>query len=161
MDPLTTLGAAAASAQFLGYAVEGVLKTTKLIQNIQNAPDRIVQLLGQVEREVTAINRLLDPSSAVSTHPTATQYAQLSPFTIDARKALEGILQILRPLEASSETSGTRTSVSKGIKRLWRSILTVQTMKRIDTQLRTIQMLNTSLLRELHVSVFETQSLLR
>lgn len=52
MDPLSALGAAAASAQFVGYAVQGLLGARKIWKHVKGAPVEIQDLLRQVSANI-------------------------------------------------------------------------------------------------------------
>ncbi|KAK9416809.1 putative Fungal N-terminal domain-containing protein [Seiridium unicorne] len=156
MDPLTILGAAAASAQIASSVVKGVLRTAQLFKEINQAPSQALDLLSYIEREVTAANRLLRPDSPVFSQLSTSQYAQLCPYAIDARKALEAVQKVLQALEDDH-----KNSEGKLVPRVWKSIVTAKVVRDIESDLKVIERLNTSLIRELNVSGFETQSVLR
>jgi hypothetical protein len=61
MDPLSALGAAAASAQFIGYAVQGALAVEKLYRQVKDAPTDIEKLLKHVSTQKP-------PTSVVACH---------------------------------------------------------------------------------------------
>lgn len=160
MDPVTVLGAAAASAQFVGYAVKGLLGAAKLLQDVKDAPSQVLQLFGHVEREVSSVNRLLQPDSPVYSHLSIDQCTQLSPFVLEAQRALEDLRKILLPLGTDlKELEGKSGSLNR-IARLWKSTITVKLMKEVETDLKVIERLKTSLILELNISGFATQSLL-
>ncbi|KAM0809546.1 putative Fungal N-terminal domain-containing protein [Seiridium cardinale] len=156
MDPLTILGAAAASAQMASYAVKGVLRTAQLFKEINHAPSQALDLLSYIEREVTAVNRLLRPDSPVFSQLSTIQYAQLCPYAIEARKALEAVQKVLQALEHDH-----KSPEGKLVPRVWKSIITAKVVRNIESDLKVIERLNTCLIRELNVSGFETQSVLR
>ncbi|KAK9783949.1 putative Fungal N-terminal domain-containing protein [Seiridium cardinale] len=156
MDPLTILGAAAASAQMASYAVKGVLRTAQLFKEINHAPSQALDLLSYIEREATAVNRLLRPDSPVFSQLSTSQYAQLCPYAIDARKALEAVQKVLQALEDDH-----KNPEGKLVPRVWKSIITAKVVRDIESDLKVIERLNASLIRELNVSGFETQSVLR
>ncbi|KAH6653047.1 hypothetical protein BKA67DRAFT_308014 [Truncatella angustata] len=160
MDPVTVLGAAAASAQFVGYAVKGLLGAAKLLQDVKDAPSQVLQLFGHVEREVSSVNRLLQPDSPVYSHLPIDQCTQLSPFVLEAQRALEDLRKILLPLGTDlKELEGKSGSLNR-IARLWKSTITVKVMKEVEIDLKVIERLKTSLILELNISGFATQFLL-
>ncbi|KAI0158528.1 hypothetical protein BJ166DRAFT_306454 [Pestalotiopsis sp. NC0098] len=161
MDPVTALGAAAAGAQFVGLAVKSALGSAKLIQDIRDEPKRAIELLTWVENEVTSMQTLLHPESSVFSHLTTNQYVQIAPHAIKARKAMDKVNNVISPLVRDIDSLKNRDDVGKRIMLIWKSILTVKSMKRIETDLGIIRLLNATLLRELQVCGLETQSLLR
>ncbi|KAK6064248.1 hypothetical protein SCUP234_13077 [Seiridium cupressi] len=156
MDPLTILGAAAAIAQIASSVVKGVLRTAQLFKEINQAPSQALDLLSYIEKEVTAANRLLRPDSPVFSQLSTSQYAQLYPYAIDARKALEAVQKVLQALEDDH-----KSPEGKLVPRVWKSTITAKAVRDIESDLKVIERLNTSLIRELNVSGFETQSVLR
>lgn len=161
MDPVTALGAAAAGAQFVGIAVKSLLGSAKLIRDVRDEPKRAVELLAWVDDEVTSMQTLLHPESLVFSHLTTNQYIQIAPQAIKARKAMEKVNHVLSPLVRDIESLKSRDEVGKRIMLVWKSILTLKSMKSIETALGMIRLLNLTLLRELQVCGLETQSILR
>lgn len=70
MDPTSALGAAAASAQFLGHGIKGLVYAAQLLRAIKGAPDESLRIVMRLEKELTSMNRLLSSDSATfsSTH---------------------------------------------------------------------------------------------
>ncbi|KAI1375305.1 hypothetical protein F4677DRAFT_422373 [Hypoxylon crocopeplum] len=161
MDPLTVLGAAAASFQFAGYAVKGFLRTIALVQDMEDVPKRMSQLLRHIDHELTSVNNLLCPDSPIYVHLSAAQYAQISIPAVEARKAMERIQKFLLSLGEISEDSSKSEGKGKAVVLLWRKLMSVEKEKDIETEMKFLERLNASLLRELQVSGFETQSFLR
>lgn len=161
MDPVTVLGAAAASAQFAGIAVKTILGTAKLIKGIKAEPKRAVQLLIWIQDEAASMHRLLSPNSPVFSHLSMNQYTHIAPYAINTRKALDKVNAILFPLVRDIERIKSERDFGSRIVLLWKSISTMKAIDGIETDLATIRLLNATLLRELHVCDFETQFLLR
>ncbi|KAI0150042.1 hypothetical protein F4776DRAFT_189852 [Hypoxylon sp. NC0597] len=157
-DSFIILGAAAASFQFAGYAIKGLFKTIELVQDIRGARQRLSQLLSHIDREVEQINNLLHPDSPVFVQLSITQYTRISKPAIEARKLLLDIQQDLRPLVDISEDQSKPDRRWKAIVRVWKSL---KNEKDLETKMTSLDRLNTSLQRELQISGFETQSLLR
>ncbi|ETS82927.1 hypothetical protein PFICI_04803 [Pestalotiopsis fici W106-1] len=161
MDPISALGAAAAGAQFVGIAVKTLLGAAKLFQGIKDDPKRAVELLAWIEEELISMQRLLHPDSPVFASLTTAQYVQVAPCAINARKALDKVKLVLSPLVDDIGRLKDRDDLGKKIMLLWKSLFTMKMMKDIESNLDTIRMLNATLLRELQICGFETQSLLR
>ncbi|KAI2469792.1 hypothetical protein F4781DRAFT_392969 [Annulohypoxylon bovei var. microspora] len=157
-DPLTILGAAAASFQFAGYAIKGLLKATELVHDIHDVPQRMSQYLGHIDHEVALVNTLLRPDSPIFDQLSTTQYARISTPAIEARKLMEEIQQDLRPLVDVGQDPSRPHKKWKTIVRTWKSL---KNEKDLEKKMNRLERLNASLLRELEVSGFETQSLLR
>ncbi|OTA97084.1 hypothetical protein M434DRAFT_8269 [Hypoxylon sp. CO27-5] len=157
-DPLTILGAAAASFQFANYAIKGLFKTIELVEDVREAPQRMSQLLSHIDREVEQINNLLHPDSSVFAQLSITQYAHISKPAIEARKLLLDIQQDLHPLVDISEDPSKPNRRWKTIVRVWNSL---KNEKDLETKMMSWDRLNTSLQRELQISGVETQLLLR
>ncbi|OTA68779.1 hypothetical protein K449DRAFT_419385 [Hypoxylon sp. EC38] len=116
------------------------------------------QLLSHIDREVEQINNLLHPDSSVFAQLSITQYAHISKPAIEARKLLLDIQQDLHPLVDISEDPSKPNRRWKAIVRVWNSL---KNEKYLETKMMSWDRLNTSLQRELQISGFETQSLLR
>ncbi|KAF3026755.1 hypothetical protein E8E14_014820 [Neopestalotiopsis sp. 37M] len=161
MDPVSALGAAAAGAQFVGLAVKTLLGAVKLFHGIKEDPKRAVELLTWIEEELNSMQRLLHPDSPVFASLTTSQYVQVAPSAINARKALDKVRTVLSPLVQDIERLKARDNYGRQIILLWKSLFTMKMMTDIENDLETIRMLNATLLRELQICGFETHSLLR
>ncbi|KAK9776089.1 hypothetical protein SCAR479_07309 [Seiridium cardinale] len=159
MDPVSVLGATAASAQILGYAVRGFLSTAKLFQDVKDAPTKVFQLLRHIDKEVALMDRLLHPGSPVFTQLSVSQYAQISPHAVEARRALQDIQRTLQPIGAVLNVPNDGKGTPRRLTRLWKSVVTVKVMNEMESDLKMVERLNASLVRELHVSGLETQAL--
>ncbi|KAI0377687.1 hypothetical protein F5Y04DRAFT_175138 [Hypomontagnella monticulosa] len=160
-DPLTILGATAAGLQLVGTAAKGLLGTIKLIQDVKDIPARMSQALSYINRELKSINDLLHEDSPIFVHLTTEQYARISTPAIEARKAMENIQRTLQPLVDASQGPTNTSERGKAITRVWKSLVTVKKEKEIRDMMDFLERLNTSLLREIQISGFQTQSLLR
>lgn len=161
MDPVSALGTAAAGAQFVGLAVKSLLGVAKLVQDMKDEPRRAVELLKWIENEADSMCRLLHPDSPVFSYLSTTQYIQIAPCAINTRKVLDKVAAVLSPVVQNMNDLKSRRDFGNKIILLWKSIFTIKMMKDIESDLSTIRTLNATLLRELQVSGFETQSLLR
>lgn len=161
MDPLTALGAAAAGAQFVGIAVKTILGTATLIEGIRAEPKRAVQLLTWIQDEAASIQRLLSPNSPVFSQLSTNQYIQIAPCALNTRKALDKVNTVLVPLARDIEKIKSERDFGSRMVFLWKSVLMMKATNDIEKYIGTIRLLNATLLRELHVCGFETQSLLR
>ncbi|KAK9412870.1 hypothetical protein SUNI508_12283 [Seiridium unicorne] len=161
MDPVSVLGATAASAQILGYAVRGFLSTAKLFQDVKDAPTKVFQLLRHIDKEVALMDRLLHPGSPVFSQLSVSQYAQISPHAVEARRALQDIQRTLQPIGAVLNVPNDGKGTPRRLTRLWKSVVTVKVMNEMESDLKMVERLNASLVRELHVSGLETQALVR
>ncbi|ETS73722.1 hypothetical protein PFICI_14668 [Pestalotiopsis fici W106-1] len=161
MDPLSTIGVAAASVQFAGVAVQSLIKTIDLIRKIHDIPKDTKQLLDYIDRELALVNELLRPDTSTYAYISTNQYSQLSTPAIEARKALEEIQKTLQPLVTVLGDPHHRDGAGKRIVRLWKSINTVQTVKRVEEKMKTVERLKSSLMSHLQMAGLETQSVLR
>ncbi|KAF2998112.1 hypothetical protein E8E14_005991 [Neopestalotiopsis sp. 37M] len=161
MDPTSALGAVAASAQFLGYGIKGLLYAAQLLHDIKGAPDDSLRIVTRLGKEITSINRLLSSESSTFSQLTTAQYAHITPWAVDARKALDEANSILTPISTHLHELRNQDGARKRVQQAWKSLLTVKAMREIEKQMETIQMLNASLIREFVVAGFETQDLLR
>lgn len=160
MDPVSAVGVAAASLQFVGVAAKGLLGTIKLISDIKDAPDELSQLVRFLDREISSTNKIVSPDSQLFQHQSVEQYVQISPAAIEARKALEDVQKVLQPLADELKLLDEKRRV-KRVRQLWKSVKTIKVMKDLKDKMDMVERLNASLLRELQVSGFETQALLR
>ncbi|KAF7541514.1 hypothetical protein G7054_g634 [Neopestalotiopsis clavispora] len=161
MDPTSALGTAAASAQFLGYGIKGLVYAAQLIRDIKGAPDDSLRIVTRLEKEITSMNRLLSPDSSTFSQFTTAQYVHIAPWALDAKKALDGANRVLSSLSSQLDDLNNKDGARKRVLQTWKSLLTVKAIREVENQLESIQMLNASLVRELHVAGFETQYLLR
>ncbi|OTB03010.1 hypothetical protein M426DRAFT_322237 [Hypoxylon sp. CI-4A] len=159
-DPLTILGAAAASFQFAGYAIKGLLQAIELAEAAQNAPKRMIQLLHHIDREVASVNTLLSSDSPVFHHLSVMQYARISVSAIEARKAMEEIQRDLWPLADICENTSKPDERGRRIIKMWKSLMSIKKEKDLEVKLKFLEKLNASLLRELQISGIEMQSTL-
>lgn len=158
MDPLSALGAAAASAQFVGYAVQGLLGARKVWKHVKGAPVEIEDLLRQIEREISSINRLIDTKSPLAFQYLNGQRAHIVPFATEAAGAIKRLEDILRPFATDLEALKGQKGVSKRLERSWKKLMTVRTLGDIKENLEIIERLNASLTRELQISMIPSQS---
>jgi hypothetical protein len=161
MDPTSALGAAAASAQFLGYGIKGLVYAAQLLRDIKGAPDDSLRIVTRLEKEITSMNRMLSPDSSTFSQFTTAQYVHIAPWALEARKSLDEANKILSPLSTQLDKLNTQDGAENRVLRAWKSLLTVKAMREVEKRMETIQMLNASLIRELNVAGFETQYLLR
>ncbi|ETS79090.1 hypothetical protein PFICI_08943 [Pestalotiopsis fici W106-1] len=149
MDPLSALGAAAASAQFVGYAVQGALKVRKIWQQVKDAPAGIEDLLNHVEREISSLNRLTDPKSPLTYQLSDEQRVHLAPFATDAAEAIKRLEKIIRPLATELDSLKDQHGLHKRFQRSWAKLMTAKTLREIKVNLEVIERLNSTLSREL------------
>ncbi|KAI1455783.1 hypothetical protein F4805DRAFT_434823 [Annulohypoxylon moriforme] len=157
-DPLTILGAAGVSFQFAGYAIKGLLRATELAHDIHDAPERITQCLSHIDHEVALVNFLLRPDSPIFDQLSNTQYARISKPAIEARKLMEEIQQDLSPLSDNNQDPRKRYKKWNAVVRAWNSL---RYRKDLEDKMKSLDRLHARLSRELEISGFETQSLLR
>ncbi|KAI1383868.1 uncharacterized protein F4822DRAFT_417863 [Hypoxylon trugodes] len=160
-DPLAILGAVAASLQLAVYAIKGPVGTVELVQSLHEAPRRMSLLLSQIDREVASTNNLLRFDPPIHPYLSTTQYAQISTLAVEARKAMESIQEDLRPLVEAIQSASEPSEKRKVLIQAWKSVATIKKEKEIESKMKLLERLNVSLLRELHIAGFETQSLLR
>lgn len=161
MDPITLLGATAASGQLLGYVIKGVLGTVTLGREVKDAPSELLQLLDFLDKEIAAMNKLLRPDSTVFTQLSVDQYAQISPIAIEARRALEDLNLELKPLVIDPVDTTDQNGAAARIVRIWKSGMTAKALRSINSNLKVIERLNSALIRDLQIAGFETHGQLR
>lgn len=157
-DPLMILGAVASSLQLASYAFKGIIKATEFTFDIHDISKRLPQYLAHINREVALVNALLRPDSPIFDQLSATQYARISLPAIEARKLLEEIQQDILPLADLGRDPSCPRGRWEATVRLWKSL---KHKKNLEDKMQYLEKLNCTLLLELEISGFETQSLLR
>lgn len=156
-DPLTLLGAAAAGAQFVELAATALLKTIRLVKDLQDVPRKMVVLLQDVENSTTRIHYIfasvLQPGSKVFEQLDATQFGSLSRAATELRQAMDDVNTMLTPLVGTQPPGRGKTA-----ERIWRSIMAVKAEKDVAEKLERVDRLNNEVHRQLAVTLVELQA---
>lgn len=151
------LGAVAAGTQLCELAATALLKTVRLVKDLQDVPKKMVVLLQDVEKSTTGVQGIfsvvLQPGSKVLEQLDATQFGNLSKATTDLRQAMDEVIIILKPL-VGTQSSGK----GKAVQRLWKSIMTVKAEKDVMEKLERIDRLNNEFDRHLGIASLELQA---
>jgi hypothetical protein len=163
MDPVSALGAAAAGAQFFGAAAQSLVKTVSFVKDLQEVPQHLRQLLEDIKRDITALDRLFRPESTFLQCLSVEQYATLSISMVQARRAMEELSNILSRLVATDAISTVPHQKGKGkaVKKLWKAVLSVKDEQDIEKKMTRVQRLIADLLRDLQVVGIQGQALVK
>ena len=155
-DPLTIIGAAAASAQLIELAAKVLLKTIRFAKELREVPKKLAELLQEVERSTIRVLDLstvvLKPGSKVLTQLDAVQVDGLARVVTELHQAMDDLNKTLQPLEFQRLGSGMT------VRRLWKSVMAIKAEKEVADQLHKVDRLNNEVSRQLGITVLELQA---
>jgi len=156
MDPASAVGIAAASLQFAGVTVKGVLGGIGLLKSLKETPVRLTELLRDVDKSVARIIHLQQtiqgPDSGWVRRLSHVQLLALRATVDDAYQAMVRLQVTLEPL-FGNQNAETQTRA----KRMWRSVVSLKMERDIEEKLETIQRHNDQIVRELQLSGLDIQ----
>jgi hypothetical protein len=109
-------------------------------------------LTHQVEREVASFNDFIDSESSLAYQLSAEQRKRLAPVATDAAEAIQHIADILRPLGTDLNQLKGQHGLQKWSRRSWKRVRAAKAMDDVQEDLKIIEMLNGSIIRELQIS---------
>ncbi|KAK1754889.1 hypothetical protein QBC47DRAFT_382070 [Echria macrotheca] len=162
MDPISTLGAAAGGIQLVDFAARAFVGSLKLVRELRDAPARVEALLADVERSTSRIlhisDVLLKPGATFFDNLSADHFARLSSCSLQVRRAMDDLRQLLASLCESGKASSSSVQRKMAVRRLWRAVVTVQKQDEVANMLEKVDRLNLELIRELEVVGLEMQA---
>lgn len=151
------LGALAAATQLCELAATALLKTVRLVKDLQDVPKKMAVLLQDVEESTTGVQGIfsvvLQPGSKVLEQLDATHIANLTKVTKELHQAMDEVIIMLKP-RVGTQSSGK----GKAVQRLWKSIMTVKAKKDVMEKLERIDRLNNEFGRHLGIASLELQA---
>ncbi|KAF4944054.1 hypothetical protein FSARC_14774 [Fusarium sarcochroum] len=163
MDPVTILGAVAASLQMVDVAAKISLRSLSLIRDVRETPKEMSQLLDDTEKSTARIVRIsnaLKPGSLLFDQLSAVQNSQLSAPLRNLHRAVEELNSLLQPLcnvENPISTSGVGKLQSSGV-RVWRALVSLNKQKEVSQSLERVRRLNDELVQVLEMVGLELQA---
>jgi hypothetical protein len=146
-DPITILGAVAASAQLVELTVKALLKT----MDLRHIPKKMAVLFEDVEKSTTRVRHifsvLLEPGSEVFHQLDPTQFGSLSKVAMELRQAMDEVNTTLKPFVQPGGLGKEKAS-----QRIWRSVMSVKLEKDVLEKLERIDRLNHQVNQQLAVT---------
>lgn len=145
MEPLSILGAVAAACQLAELAAKGAIKGTRLLKSLKDMPAKLTDLLAVVQTSKNNMVQLRDHLTQQTLMGLLTQ-SQLQSFRDDIDTAYKAAEELETSLES---LLGPMKHDLKGIKRLWRDVISLKREGEIKKSFETIQRRNEQIYREL------------
>ncbi|EGO55041.1 hypothetical protein NEUTE1DRAFT_139321 [Neurospora tetrasperma FGSC 2508] len=145
MDPASIIGIVAAACQFAELAAKGAIKGAGLLKSLRDTPAKLTELLRLVQISKQNMVQLRDHLA----HPTLLSLLpqlQLQSFRDDIDQAHK----IAEELEVQIESLvGPTTQDLRGIKKLWRDVITIKKEGEFNDRFEAIQRYNEQIHRGL------------
>ncbi|EAA29742.1 hypothetical protein GE21DRAFT_9721 [Neurospora crassa] len=145
MDPASILGIVAAACQFAELAAKGAIKGAGLLKSLRDTPAKLTELLTLVQISKQNMVQLRDHLA----HPTLLSLSsqfQLQTYRDDIGKAHK----VAQDLELQIESLvGPTTQDLRGIKKLWRDVITIKKEGEFNDRFEAIQRYNEQIHRGL------------
>ncbi|KAJ4410648.1 hypothetical protein N0V85_003934 [Neurospora sp. IMI 360204] len=145
MDPVSIIGIVAAACQFAELAAKGAIKGAGLLKSLKDTPAKLTELLGIVQTSKRNMVQLRDHLTDPSLKSYLPQH-QLQSFQNDTDEAYKVAEELELQIEA---LVGPPSQDLRGIKRLWRDVITVKKEGESNNRFETIQRYNEQIHRGL------------
>lgn len=158
MEPLTVLGAAAASVQLVELAARSIMGATNSARHLREIPERTAELLVDVDRSAQRIvnmSALLKPSAHALRSLSTEQSARLSNCTLQASQAMDDLRQLLTSLCDDGGPGHSRGKAA--VQRTWKAVMAVYKQDQVTEMLSKVDRLNLEVVRELEFVSLEMQ----
>jgi len=159
MEPLTALGAAAASVQLVELAARSIMGATTLVRKLREIPERTAKLLVDVDRSAQRIvnmsTLLLQPNPRTRSGLSTEQCARLSNCAAEARRAMDDLQRLLASLCDNSAPGSNRGKAV--VQRTWKAVTAVYKQDQVAEMLSRVDRLNLEVVRELELVSLEMQ----
>ncbi|KAK4167788.1 hypothetical protein QBC43DRAFT_285681 [Cladorrhinum sp. PSN259] len=144
MDPISVVGIAAASLQFIETSIHGI----KVLRRLKDTPVKFARLLADAEKSLVRIVQLRgaldDGGSALSKTLSSSQADVLRKTIKDIHDATEDLQVALRPIFGFTGTKG-----------FWKHVMSVKMESTIEQMLHRIRRCGDQLMQELQVAGLE------
>ena len=146
MDPLSAIGAAAGAVQFADVGIRGLKRTVQLLLQLKNAPQRMIELLQDVNRSIEHLNEIrsaLRQRDTAFAHLTDSQAQRMKSTVENVQRTIEDIHAALEPRFSKNASTGNWA------RKTWRSVISVPMEDTIIRSLERVQRLEQELLSEM------------
>ncbi|RKL45848.1 hypothetical protein BFJ72_g3395 [Fusarium proliferatum] len=150
-DPLSIVGGVAAGLQLVSAAGKALLATIKLLQDLQEVPGQLAQLLREVDDSISRLCYSCRGGSHAFGNLDPVQEKRLVSIADSLHPVLQEIHNMITPL--FSDRQGKRKAMSQ----LWNSIISLKVEKELSQKLERLNRLNIEMVRELGVVGLEVQ----
>ncbi|KAI9164088.1 hypothetical protein HJFPF1_05724 [Paramyrothecium foliicola] len=154
MDPITAVGAVAASIQLTQFSFNAIFKTTKFLKDLASQPQRIGELLSDTDRSVSRMMNLKlslkNVNSKLPQRLTPDQLIALDTSIDHGLKAAESLTALLEPIFKSKATQSKR-------KLMWKMVISKTIESDVEEHLDKIQRHNDTIMKELQLSGLDLQ----
>ncbi|KAH7325720.1 hypothetical protein B0I35DRAFT_117345 [Stachybotrys elegans] len=149
MDPVTALGAVAATIQLTEFSLKVIFTTIKFLKDLESQPHRVGELLGDIEKSVSRMvslqASLKDGNSKLPQRLTPDQVIALDTSIDDGLKAAGSLTSLLSPVFKEQKAHSKR-------KLMWKMVISKTLESEIEEHLTKIQRHNDLIMNELQRS---------
>ena len=160
MEPITTLGAAAAGLQLIDVAARALMGVVGLARNLRDAPARTERLLVDVDRSVAQIlyisATLLQSGSRFCDGLSPDQVTRLSTCALQTSEAMDALRILLGSLCGAGHSGGSRGKTI--LQRTWSAVIAAHKQDEVSELLARAERLNLEMIRELELVGLEMQA---
>ncbi|KAH7240789.1 uncharacterized protein BKA55DRAFT_693035 [Fusarium redolens] len=150
-DPLSIVGGLAAGLQLVSMAGKALLATIKLLQDLQEVPGQLAQLLREVDDSISRLCYSCRGGSHIFSNLDPAQEKRLTCIADSLHPVLQEIHNMITPLFPN------RQGKRKAINQFWNSIVSLKVEKELSQKLEKLNRLNIEMVRELGVVGLEVQ----
>ncbi|KAF4503335.1 hypothetical protein FAGAP_489 [Fusarium agapanthi] len=150
-EPLSIVGGVAAGLQLVSAAGKALLATIKLLQDLQEVPGQLAELLREVDDSISRLCYSCRGGSQAFGNLDPAQEKRLVRIADSLHPVLQEIHSMITPL--FSDRKGKRNAMSQ----LWNSIISLKVEKELSQKLERLNRLNIEMVRELGVVGLEVQ----
>ncbi|KAI1320985.1 hypothetical protein F5Y16DRAFT_75838 [Xylariaceae sp. FL0255] len=152
MDPLSIFGGLGTGIQLVSMGAQTLLAAIKLIKELKGAPQRLCQLLDDVDDSIQRLCQICNAGSHL--------YRMLDPVQLDpisrAATALYAVLQDIHKLVEPLKVDMAANKMP--VRRVWNSIISLKLERELEEKLRRLDMMNIEVIRELGMVGLEVQA---
>lgn len=157
MDPVSAIGVAASAVQFADFGVRMLLESLQLLKALKNAPQRIEELLNDLDGSIQRI----DTFQAAMRQTSSSMFSSLNaPQIHRIEQKLGAAYEAMAELQASLTSLAMRHKGSRS-KRAWGSVVSVAMEKAIVNRMRRIERLDKEVMAELELAGLEMNNMLQ
>ena len=156
MDPVSAVGVAAGTAQFVDIGGRALVGALKLLRELRDTPKWICQLSEDLEKSFQRIRTLQQLIEQLeleeSGRPSQAQVKAASDAVKDAYEATTNLKKTLDPYAQDPDSS-----TQKRWRKTWKAMISVTERSNIEQQIQQVLFLNHEVSRALQVIQFESQ----
>ncbi|KAF7546297.1 hypothetical protein G7Z17_g8540 [Cylindrodendrum hubeiense] len=148
MNPISAIGVAAGSIQFADLGVKALLSSIRFLKNLHDAPKRITALLQDIDRSIKRLldleARLRNETDPLTQRVSKSQLQTLRDVVSEGNQAVVDLQKTLERVKFLQNDSKAR--------KIWKSCLSVEISRDIETHLSRIQRQHSETLQQLHLA---------